>query len=519
MGMKKRIVLFTGAALVLGCLFLRTPQPKFHDLTVELGTQSLAAADFAEGNTGHKPVRFVTDPSSIDLGKPGQHTLVLEWGSRQETVTLTVADTTAPTATIPSTRKVSADTIPEAESLVRDIQDFSEVKVYYKQEPVVPLDYRDITVTVVVEDSHGNTLEKDCTFSFLWIREDLTLELGEELTAQTLLYNPDRDSFLLDQMELNRIKAGGLGEYTVETVLDGRVQSCRILVRDTQGPELKLKQVQRRYNKKLQARDFVDSVTDVSGIRELRLLSEVDIKEKGHYPVIIEAEDNCGNVTRGETVLWIASDYKLPVIRGTMSDITVEKGHPLPDLLEGITATDNKDGTIPVECDTSALDLNKGGTYYITYRATDSSGNVSTKKRKVTVIHDEADTQALVLSIADKLGNDPATIRKYVMNSIGYNHDWGGEDPLWQGFVNRRGNCYVHALCMKAILDIKGIENQLIWVTDESHYWLLVKVDGNWTHMDPTPTRTPLPDTMNDWKRLATLSGRKWDTTRWPACG
>ena len=515
----KKVLLLCAGILVLLFGFRRYLQPRFHDLTVELGTETLTARDFAEENTNLKKIRFVTDPGSIDLGKVGRQELTLSCGARQETVTLTVTDTTAPVASIPKTRQVPVNELPDAAELAENIQDFSEVKVYYRQEPVVPLDYRDIDVTVALEDAYGNTLEQDCRFQFLWLRPEVTLELGQPLNSATLLYNPQRDSFLLSQTELNRIKAQGVGQYTVEATLENQTQSCRILVQDTTGPELELKEVQRRYYRKLQAKDFVASATDVSGIREIRLLSDVDIREKGKFPVILEAEDNFGNVTRGETVLWISSDYVLPVIRGTMSDITLEKGQPLPDLLEGITATDNKDGAIPVECDTSALDPNAGGTYYITYRATDSSGNVSTKKRKVTVIHDAADTEALVYAIADKLGNDPVAIRRYMLNTISYNHDWGGEDPLWQGFTLRRGNCYVHALCMKAVLDVKGIENQLIWVTDKSHYWLIVKADGKWTHMDPTPTRTPLPDTMNDLKRRSTLSGRKWDTTQWPSCG
>jgi len=506
------------AAVLLGCGIGLLRQPKFHDVTVELGTEVLTVRDFLTESARPGNARFLTDAGSIDLGRVGQTQVELRYGMKRETVTLTVEDTTPPAAVIAKSCQVPANQLPEASSLVTDIQDLSEVKVYYRREPVVPLDYRDTSVTVVVEDAFGNAVEQECLFSFRWIREECTIELGEPLDQETLLYHPSRDSFMLDQVELNRIKAQGLGEYTVVSRWEDREQSCHLTVQDTTPPDLVLKGVQLRRYRKLRLKDFLVSATDASGVKEVRLLTELDGRQKGKFPVLIEAEDNCGNIIRAETTLWVASDYTAPQIEGDFEELTLEKNSQLPDLLEGITATDLQDGQVEVECDTGSLNPGAGGTYYVTYRATDSSGNTATKKRKITVLHDEEDTLALAQSIADKLNDDPLQIRRYVLNQVGYNQEWGGEDPVWYGFTTRRGNCYVHALCMKSILDVKGIENQLIWVEDKSHYWLIVKVDGQWKHMDPTPTRSPLPDVMNDRRRLATLSGRKWDTSQWPAC-
>ena len=59
----------------------------------------------------------------------------------------------------------------------------------------------------------------------------------------------------------------------------------------------------------------------------------------------------------------------------------------------------------------------------------------------------------------------------------------------------------------------------MIWVTNKSHYWLIVKINGQWKHIDPTPSRLHGKySLMNDEQRLSTLSGRKWDTSQWPAC-
>ena len=86
-------------------------------------------------------------------------------------------------------------------------------------------------------------------------------------------------------------------------------------------------------------------------------------------------------------------------------------------------------------------------------------------------------------------------------------------------FTNRKGNCYVHALCLQRLMTEHGYRTKLIWVTDKSHYWNLIKLNGTWKHIDATPgVRHTKYSLMNDAQRLETLQGREWDTSKWPAC-
>ena len=78
----------------------------------------------------------------------------------------------------------------------------------------------------------------------------------------------------------------------------------------------------------------------------------------------------------------------------------------------------------------------------------------------------------------EKAGNDYESARLYVQQTIKYNSNWGGEDPVWYGLTTFTGNCYVHALIYKTFLDKLGYENQLIWTTDQTHYWNLIKING-----------------------------------------
>lgn len=183
----------------------------------------------------------------------------------------------------------------------------------------------------------------------------------------------------------------------------------------------------------------------------------------------------------------------------------------------GVSSKDAKDGACEFTVDSSSVDVNSAGTYYATYTSSDTKGNKTTSRRKVVVNHNQADLNALVKQIASGLGSNVEELRDYCRNKIKYSTNWGGDDPTWYGFNNWSGNCYVHALCFQSLLREKGYETQLIWVTDKTHYWNLVKINGVWRHMDSTPSSTHGKiSIMTDEQRLTTLSGRDWDHSAWP---
>ena len=521
---KKKIlggsVAAVAAAALIGTAGYETwhyEQPKFRDLTIELGTESVGIRDFMTEYARPRQVGFVSDLAEVNLNEVGSYSLTMSHGHQEQTVTLTVQDTTAPTADFIVKRVERVDYQPDPNDFVENVFDLSETTVSFLIEPKLDDDYADIMATVIVEDEWGNKTQEDCVISWLWMPESCILELGDTLTPEMVLYNPEKDAAMLDQAQLDLINTSGVGEYEVRTSIGFRTNTCTVTVRDTTGPELKLREVKRYLREKADVEDFVESVFDHSGEVELRLLTELRFDTEGKFPVTIEAKDIHGNVTVGETVLIVTTDNTPPKFSG-LDAMTVEKNSE-PDFLKGVKAIDKVDGSCKVTYDVGKLDLSKAGTYYITYSASDESGNVATARRKIIVAHDAADTAALVKSISDKLSSDPEEIRNYVRSNIGYSKTWGGDDPVWYGFTNRTGNCYVHALCLKSIYDLKGIESQLIWVTDKSHYWLQVKLGGQWKHIDPTPGRLHSRySLMSDAQRLETLSGRKWDTSRWPAC-
>lgn len=504
------------AAIGFGCYYgWLYQQPKFHNVTIELGEDLPAVADFLTEYADLQKAQMVTPKDQIDFTNTGTQSLTFAHGSKAETVTLTIVDTTAPAVQFRDVAVTIRDTVVP-EDFVEAVEELSDYTVAFAQEVSIPDVYDPLTVKILVTDASGNETVGECQLTYQWLRESYTLELGQKIGKGSLLYYYEKDKDLLDQKLLDQILASPAGTYTVGSISGTAVNECQITILDTVAPELVLQDVLVFLEDPLTLEDFVVSTTDLSGEVTTRLTEPLP-QEPGVYTVTVEAEDKNGNTSSAQAQLRIIVDTEPPEFYG-MDDLYVEK-HSTPSYYYGVSAVDARDGEVGFTVDTSRVNVDRAGTYYAVYSAVDNEGNVSTFRRQVVVNHDEEDTAALAASIASGLSSDVMEIRNYVLNSIWYSHSWGGDDPIWYGFKNQNGNCYVHALCFQALLREKGYETQLIWTSCKTHYWNLVKINGEWKHMDTTPSNLhERYSIMSDAQRLETLSGRDWDRSAWPVC-
>lgn len=502
------------AAITLGVWWYL--QPKFTDLTVELGSPCPQLPEFLTDKAVGDWAGFVTDPASLDMSAIGERALELTHLGRKETVTLHIVDTVAPTVEFRNIA-VTVDDQITAEMFVVSAEDLSPVEISFLTAPGERSGYDDQAVTVAVTDAGGNQVTGDCTVSYTWLKESLTVELGTPISVQDILLNPEKGDHLVDQEDIELLNVSPAGEYVVESTDGGKTCVCKVSIVDTVAPELEGKSLMVEQGAYLTKESFLVSVFDVSANVTVTLEGNISAQTCGTFPLVLTAQDTSGNTTSLELTLTVVYDATAPVFTG-MAEMNAPKNSE-PDYLAGVTATDNRDGAVEFTVDASRVNMAEAGTYYVVYSATDKSGNTATYRRKVVVPHDSADTDALVALHAAQCGTSVLSIRNYVAGNIMYNTSWGGDDPVWYGLTNRAGNCYVHALCLQRLLMYHGYQTQLIWVTDQSHYWLIVYMDGGWKHIDATPSalhgRYPV---MNDAQRLETLSGRVWDTTLWPAC-
>ena len=518
------IVVLVVGLVGTGCILYQMNQlPAFRDVTMELGGGLPTITQFLTELGDPEKAVLVTPSNQIDLTRVGQQLLTFRQNGKEETVTLTVLDTQAPVVAF---REVTLPlgTAPRAEDLVASVQDHSPVTVAFAQTPAVPETFGTVTAQVLVTDSSGNTTAGQCSIHYAWLRDAITVELGDTLEIVDLLLRPEDAALYTDQAAVDRINASGLGTYLITGTNAGQSCQCVVTVRDTVGPDLKVKALVLEQGKTAMASEFVDTTWDLSGDVTVTLAKEPDYTKLGVQTVTVEARDASGNVTAMETTLEIREDMTPPVFQG-LGDMRVEIDST-PDYAANVVAVDSKDGYVEFTFHAIQEDTSRSGSYYVIYTAVDKAGNKATAQRKVIVDHDQSDIDALVAKYADQLSDDPVEIMNWCYENIWYWGDgWGDGDPVWFGFTQWEGNCYVHAYCLQAILDYKGYETQIIWTTEKTHYWVLVNIGGEgedavWRHIDSTPGNIHLGyGLMDDEHRLWTLSGgRVWDFDQWPAC-
>lgn len=490
--------------------------PKFQNVTMELGEELPPLEAFFTEYARPEKAAMVTDRSAIDLSQAGEQTLTFSQGRKVEAVTLTVQDTTAPELTVRDVVATAADKLT-VEDFVVSCTDLSPVTVELARPLGTPEHYGTVDVEVVAQDALGNSTSRHCTVSYQWMYPTATLELGDTLTRKDVLLDYVLDYELVEQADLDQISQSPVGAYTLVSHDGDATATCLVTVVDTKGPVVELQEVSVYVGESVKLEDFLVRVTDFSQVAGVNLSGEPDTSQPGDFQVVVQATDTYGNETLTETVLHVKADDIPPTIYG-LGTMYVAK-YAQPDYEDGVWAEDDRDGRVGFTYSAAGVDTSKAGSYFVTYTATDKKGNTGSYRRKVVVDHDAQDTAALVASIANTLSSDPEAIRNYVRNSIYYNHDWGGDDPIWYGFNQRWGNCYVHNRCLQALLNYKGYNTKLIWVTDKSHYWLVIELGGVWRHIDATPGRYhERYSLMTDEQRYETLSGRDWNRDMWPKC-
>ena len=499
-----------------GYLIYKYISRKFDNAYIEIGTESISVTDFIRDPMFEENSTLLTDVSNIDLNKIGEYDIELSYNGEIETVKLFLVDRTKPEVKFQDiTRYI--DYQINADDFIIEKTDLSEMTTSVENIPEIN-DFGDYSITVRVTDSSNNTTEATCNLKIAWLNENYVLEFGNPLTKELLLLRPDIDGDLLDQAQLDNINNSGLGDYTITAIKDGREYKSNIKVQDTTPPTLELVDLTIYDDEKISGKDrFIKSVYDASGEVTTTMLTDMTFGTVGQQTITIRAVDKNGNTTEKSATLTIRKDTEGPVFSG-LTALSVAKGTSI-NYESGVRASDAKEGPVGFTVDSSAVNTSVAGTYYATYTARDSKGNTTRAKRKISVNHDQADVNALVSRIAASIGNNVEEIRDYCRNKISYSASYGDGDPIWYGFNNWTGNCYVHALCFQALLRAKGYETQLIWVTNKTHYWNLVKINGQWKHMDSTPDKNHRKiSIMSDAQRLSTLSGRDWDHSAWPTC-
>ncbi len=237
-------------------------------------------------------------------------------------------------------------------------------------------------------------------------------------------------------------------------------------------------------------------------------------------------------VTVVGVIVSLATDSEAPVIEGPAGDVAVVYVGDNVAYKSFVKVTDNRDD-YTLEIDQGQVNLDREGTYRVTYVATDGAGNETTYVLRLTVKsrqYSEDALMALVAQKAEALGmsadmsktelvrmiydyvNSPAhgpneaniyfsdesnTPNQYNQSGIrkDWETDWVEEAVRTLQMDRMKGDCYTYYSVSKAFFEYFGIENIGIQRSDDSaedgtHFWSVVNVGSGdapkWYYYDST---------------------------------
>lgn len=513
----ERVILFVLVLVIDVTLINFNLGDKFKSVTIELGTESIKIEDFLVHKQYLKRSKCLTDMNTIDLSVVGEYDLEFSFNNKKETVKLKIEDTTAPEVDYIDLKKGLDYKFDPNDfvSLVKDKSAYTITSEVENPEFTVGEHYVDIAVT----DEFGNKTVSTRVLYIGVFQDEVHHELGEKLTKEELLISAGFGAPSITNEVLSSVDVNKEGEYILNLNYDNKEFKTKVIVEDTKGPNIVVNNINFYLGDTPKTNEnFIKSIKDPSGIKEIKYEGDLDYTKIGSYELKIIATDNLGNETVAIANLNVKNDNVGPVFSG-LGTIYATKNQAI-DFSAGVQAKDAKDGIREFSVDTSGVNLSSAGTFYAIYTASDTSNNVTTKKRKIVVSYDMSDLESMARSYYDKYlaGKSVIEMTNYIKKKTGYKHTAGSDvDAYFAILSTKSGSCRGHAMLLKSALDYAGYQNMIIKTIDGTHWWNLVYENGKWRHYDSTPGRHiagPATDVekMGSWA----LGGRKWDTSAYP---
>ena len=248
--------------------------------------------------------------------------------------------------------------------------------------------------------------------------------------------------------------------------------------------------------------DFVTVVTDATKVK-LRYRETPDFNTEGLQPVTIIAEDAAGNQTAAMAQMALYNDSEPPVIKGAVNRTVYVKESI--SYKAGIEVTDNLDQQPKLTIDNTQVNPDEPGSYPVTYTATDFVGNTNSVTITITVeptptgyeyiekLNAKADRLLAQIIKPEMTEIERAyTIFRWVRLNVEWyagRTDHNYVDQAIKALDGEPGDCYTCAAVCKVLLERAGFETKFMEREGApgQHYWVMLKVGGEWYHMDPSP--------------------------------
>lgn len=465
-----------------------------HTLTVEAGiapdTLRGQITDAIEGD-----VAFDDDFADFDPARLGEQFITITQGGETVKLSLNVTDTTPP-AGAPQVVSLLHGQRPEPADFLRKVDDATTVSVEFAAESDYTPGARPVSLRLT--DAAGNTAEVAAVLRVYAAPAEATVELGTEMAAieQLLLAGADVE-FSSDAAAI--LAAPTLGEHKLTLVTPRGVELAqKVTFVDTTPPSAQVQNRTAFVGDTLAPADFVQNLTDATEVTAAYVGAAPDLSKPGSHTVSLTLTDAAGNAASLTASLTVIADTEPPVLYG-VSDKTVYIGESV-SYRSGVSAWDNRDGSVSVKANSSKVNLRVEGQYPVTYTAVDAAGNEASKTVTFTVRDVNTDAiNEIADGILSKILRDGMTERERLraiydwsvanMRYTAYADKTDVVAAAYYGFRNGRGDCFVYYAVTRFLLTRAGVENLEIHrnIPEKPHFWNLVKFEGNWYHLDTCP--------------------------------
>ena len=194
-----------------------------------------------------------------------------------------------------------------------------------------------------------------------------------------------------DQIEIKgEIDYDTIGRYPIvfslKTTVGFYKKSATVVVRDTAAPEISLKgkeSISLSYKAKYSEPGFEANDAHDGDLTESVKVTKQEI-DGNSYRILYTVEDIAGNKAEKVRTVTLIDDIKPKITLNGGTDVTVYLNDSYSE--QGAKATDEKDGDLTKQIKVEGkVDTAKEGTYTVTYRVKDKSGNETVVTRKVLV--------------------------------------------------------------------------------------------------------------------------------------
>ncbi len=487
----------------------------YRTVRVEAGV-AVTASDFLKKADGEAV--FAKESQPFDIAVPGVYQVAVKSGLFTHACILVIEDSIAPRAVaVPVQRRVGDAC--GAECFVEQVEDATQVTITYGVEPDFEKDGAQ-EVQVILTDRGGNQTTLEAELYVIRLAEEVTVEAGGKPPALDQFVYTAREASFLTQVK--DIDYGCVGDHEILLDIGGETYCSTLHVVDTVPPRIEVQDLEAFAFSPRRAEEFVTESQDATQLA-FSFRREPDLSLVGTQEVEIVATDQGGNETVKKAVLTLREDKTPPLIRGAIN-LHYFMGESI-SYRKHVLVEDNTGDQIPLEVDTSQVDLGTQGVYPVTYTARDFAGNETSITVNLTVgsrMYTEEELNVLADAVVEEiltpdmdLEERTRAIYNYVRSHVSFTgHSEKGDwiRAAYEGLAEGKGDCYVFACTMKVLLTRAGIPNMDIAKIPSrtEHYWNLVDLGEGWLHVDATPRKDHVSIFLWTDKELMSYSARNY---------